>query len=161
MELDFIAKAAPRPKGNYYQDFEVGQLFDHHWGRTINAGDNSLFTTLLLDFNPLYFNQTYARQHDHCDVVVNPSLVFNTVFGLSVEDLSEAGGLFLGVDQLNYHCSVYPNDTLTACSEVLSKRESAKNPQFGVVSWHTKGFNQHSDIVVDFVRTNFVKKREA
>ena len=105
--LDFLAKAELRRKGHFFEDFEVGRVFEHHWGRTLNEGDNSLFSTLTLHFNPLYFNAEYARAHGHPGVVLNPLLVFNVVFGLSVEDLSEGGGAFLGVDELTFHQPLY------------------------------------------------------
>ena len=99
-------------KGNHYEEFTVGQEFSHHWGRTINEGDNSLFSSLTLSYNPQYFNAEFAKAHGHPGIQVNPLLVFLTVFGLSVEDLSEAGGLFLGVEDLGYGPPVYPGDTL-------------------------------------------------
>jgi acyl dehydratase len=159
MKQDFSARAVPRPKGNRYEDFDVGRTFSHHWGRTINQGDNSLFTTLTLHFNPLYSNAEFARAHGHSDVVVNPMLVFTTVFGLSVEDLSEGGGAFLGVEQLTFHAPVYPGDTLTARSTVVERRESSSNKGMGIVTWHTEGFNQKELRVIDFRRTNLVNKR--
>jgi acyl dehydratase len=88
-------------------------------------------------------------------------LIFLTVFGLSVEDLSEAGGLFLGVDDLKFHRTVYPGETLSARSTVLEKRESASRPESGIVSWHTEGHNSHGELVIDFRRTNLVSKRNA
>ncbi len=147
------------PKGNQYEDFSLGQVFHHHWGRTINESDNSLFSSLTLSYNPLYFNAQYALAHGHDDIVVNPMLVFLTVFGLSVEDLSESGGLFLGVEELTFRKPIYPGDTLTAVSEVVDKRESASRPNDGVVTWHTRGFNSAGDEVIDFRRTNFVAKK--
>ena len=114
MSEDFKSRAKKWPKGNHYEDFELGHVYHHHWGRTLNDGDNSLFSTLTLSFNPLYFNAEYAAAHGHGGVVLNPMLVFLTVFGLSVEDLSEAGGLFLGVDDLKFHRTVYPGETLSA-----------------------------------------------
>ena len=114
MSEDFKSRAKKWPKGNHYEDFELGHDYHHHWGRTLNDGDNSLFSTLTLSFNPLYFNAEYAAAHGHGGVVLNPMLVFLTVFGLSVEDLSEAGGLFLGVDDLKFHRTVYPGETLRA-----------------------------------------------
>lgn len=134
-------------------------MFEHHWGRTINEGDNSLFSTLTLSYNPHYFNVEFAKAHGHPGVVVNPLLVFLTAFGLSVEDLSEAGGLFLGVDALTYHEPVYPGDTLTARSTVTDKRESESRPDHGIVTWHTEGFNQRGERVIDFRRTNLIIKR--
>jgi acyl dehydratase len=164
---DWRSRARKIQKGHLYDDFEVGQVFSHHWGRTLNEGDNSLFTTLTLSFNPLYFNAPYARAHGHARIVINPMLVFLTVFGLSVEDLSEAGGLFLGVDQLTFHRRVYPGDTLAARSTVVDKRESQSRPGSGIVSWHTEGFllaqvrgdSIDSELVVDFRRSNLVPKR--
>jgi itaconyl-CoA hydratase len=148
-------------KGNQYEDFAIGQVFQHHWGRTINEGDNSLFSALTLSYNPHYFNAEFAQAHGHPAIVVNPMLVFLTVFGLSVEDLSEAGGLFLGVDDLTFATASYPGDTLTAESTVLEKRESDSRPESGIVTWHTRGFNQRGEQVIDFKRTNFVAKRRA
>lgn len=147
------------PKGHQYEDFAVNQVFNHHWGRTINEGDNSLFSSLTLSYNPLYFNAEYARALGHDGLVVNPMLVFLTVFGLTVEDLSEAGGLFLGVERLTFHRPVYPGDTLTATSDVIEMRESQSRPGDGIVTWHTRGFNSNGDEVIEFRRTNLVAKR--
>ena len=159
METDFRNKAVTRKRGHWYEDFEIGREFVHHWGRTINEGDNSLFTTLTLHFNPLYFNRQFAIEHGHPREQVNPMLVFTTVFGMSVEDLSENGAAFLGVDDLTYQLPVYPDDTLTATSTVHANRLSSKNPQQAVCTWHTKGFNQHGQMVIDFKRTNLILKR--
>jgi itaconyl-CoA hydratase len=163
MSDDWRARARKLPKGNLYEDFEIGRVFNHHWGRTLNEGDNSLFTTLTLSYNPLYFNAPYARAHGHPGIVVNPMLVFLTVFGLSVEDLSEAGGLFLGVDNLNFYERVYPGATLTARSTVADKRESQSRPESGIVTWHTEGFfgdgPKAGARVIDFRRSNLVPKR--
>ena len=159
METDFRVKATTRKRGHWYEDFEIGREFTHHWGRTINEGDNSLFTTLTLHFNPLYFNREFAVAHGHPREQVNPMLVFTTVFGMSVEDLSENGAAFLGVDDLSYHLPVYPGDTLTATSTVHANRLSGKNPQQAICTWHTKGFNQSGEMVIDFKRTNLILKR--
>jgi itaconyl-CoA hydratase len=155
-----LARARKWPKGHHFEDFAVGQRFEHHWGRTLSEADNTLFSTMTLHFNPLYFNAEFARAQGHAGVLINPMLVFLTVFGLSVQDLSEAGGAFLGTDQLSFHCPVYPGDTLTACSVVSALRESASNPRAGIASWHTEGFNQRGERVIDFVRTNLVNRRE-
>ena len=167
MSEEFQARARKLAKGNLFEDFQVGQVFQHHWGRTLNQSDNTLFSTLTLSYNPLYFNAPYARAHGHPEPVVNPMLVFLTVFGLSVEDLSEAGGLFLGVDNLTFHRRVYPGATLIARSTVVDKRESASRPDSGIVTWHTEGFlGDHlpaaadvSQRVVDFRRSNLIPKR--
>src|SRR6266851_485378 len=161
MSEDFKSRAKKWPKGNHYEDFKLGHVYHHHWGRTLNDGDNSLFSALTLSFNPLYFNAEYAAAHGHGGVVLNPMLVFLTVFGLSVEDLSEAGGLFLGVDDLTFHRRIYPGATLVARSTVVDKRESQSRPDSGIVTWHTQGFLADGDqsLVVDFRRSNLIPKR--
>jgi acyl dehydratase len=158
-EEDFRSRAITMHKGNRFEDMQNGRVFEHHWGRTITPGDNAAFTTQTLSFCPLYFNEPYAQELGHPTTLVNPLLVFNTVFGLSVEDLSEGGGPFLGVEQCEFVEDVYVGDTLTARSEVVSARESKGNPAFGIVTWHTQGFNQHGDKVIEFHRTNLVRKR--
>lgn len=154
-------KATPLRKGNAFEDFREGGVFEHHWGRTFSEGDNSLFTTTTLSFNPLYTNAEYARSLGHDNVVVNPMLVLSTVVGLSVEDLSEGGGPFLGVDELTFHAPVYPGDTVTARSTVVGIRESKSRPSFGIVTWHTEGRNQRGELVIDYKRTNLVARRRA
>ncbi|HVX74880.1 MAG TPA: MaoC family dehydratase [Bradyrhizobium sp.] len=146
-------------KGNTFEDFEVGRVFEHHWGRTLRHSECALFATLTLHFNPLYFNLEYAKALGHRDTPVNPQLVFCCVFGMSVEDLSERGGAFLGVDDLTYLLPVYPGDTLTARSTVVALRESGSNPMLGIATWKTEGFNQRDERVIVFTRTNMVQRR--
>jgi itaconyl-CoA hydratase len=147
------------PHGHKYEDFDVNATFDHHWGRTINAGDASLFSSVALRYCPLYVNAEYARAEGHKDVVVDPMLVLATVIGLSVEDLSEAGGPFLGVNNVVFHEPVYPGDTITASSVVLEKRASGSRPDSGIVTWRTTAKNQRADVVVQYERTNLVARR--
>ena len=154
------ARAVLWRKGNSYEEFKPGREFIHHWGRTITQADNTIFTTLTLHYNPRYFNAEFARAEGHPDVVVCPMRVFNTVFGLSVQDLSEAGGMFLGIEELNFHQPVYPGDTLTASSQVLDCRESKSDERHGIVTWHTRGLSQRKALVVEFKRTNLVRKEQ-
>lgn len=146
------------PKGQLYDDFVIGQRFDHHWGRTLTESDAVTFTTTTLRYMPLYFNREFAKQNGHRDLVVDPLLVLATVIGLSVEDLSEAGGPFLGVNEVRFLKSVYPGDTVYSSSLVKAKRESTSRPNVGIVTWETEGSNQDGEIVIRFERTNLVSK---
>lgn len=165
--------------GRPFEDFTVGRVFEHHWGRTVLEADAMSFSTLTLSYNPLYFNREFARARGHADLVVNPMLVLLTAIGLSVEDLSEGGvlpsrsadgdgirpalaaggslpGGFLGIDDLSFHCPVYPGDTLRAQSEVLVARRSRSRPGAGIVTWHTRCFNQRDTLVLDLKRSNML-----
>ena len=150
-----------KARGQLYQDFSVGEVFEHHWGRTLTEADGVLFCTQTLRFTPLYFNAHYAQQHGHPGAVIDPLLVLCTVVGLSVEDLSEAGGPFLGIDKVRFQRPVYPADTLSARSVVLAMRPSESHPATGVVTWSTEARNQRGEVVVTYERSNLVAKREA
>lgn len=147
-----------RRRGNSFEAFEVGRAFEHHWGRTITAGDNALFTAVTHSYNPMYLNAEYARERGHPDVVVNPLLVLCVVVGLSVEDLSEAGGPFLGITDVRFLQPVYAGDTLSARSTVVDARGSESRPANGIVTWRSEGRNQRSERVVEYQRTNLVAR---
>ena len=146
--------------GNQYQDFAMGQVWKHHWGRTITESDNVMFSTATCNWNPMHLNVEYARAHGHRDVVVNPMLVLCSVVGMSVEDLSEGGGPFLGVNECTFHAPVYPGDTITAQSVVEEMRLSASRADTGIVTWRTEARNQRGELVVDYRRTNLVAMRK-
>ncbi|MDV7356668.1 MaoC family dehydratase [Rhodococcus oxybenzonivorans] len=148
------------PKGNKYEDFEVDQTMAHHWGRTLTEADNVSFSTATCAWLPLHLNVEYARSQGHPDTVLNPMLVLCTAVGLSVEDLSESGGPFLGIDDCVFARPVYPGDTIVADSRVLEMRPSASKAGVGIVTWQTTATNQHGETVVEFVRTNLVAARD-
>ena len=158
--VDFLEQNAVEwIRGNRFEDFALGQKFTHHWGRTVTESDNTLFSTLTLAYNPAYTNASHARAQGFQGSPVNPLLVFNVVFGLSVEDLSEGGGPFLGVDDLQYLQPVYPGETLYAESEVIQARLADKRPGYGIVQWHTVGRNEAGVPVIEFKRANLVRTK--
>lgn len=148
-------------RGNQYEDFEVDQVWPHHWGRTLTESDNTTFTSATCNWNPMYINAEFARAHGHPGAVLNPLLVLCTAVGMSVEDLSEGGGPFLGVEDCEFVAPVYPGDTIAARSVVLDKRESASRPSNGIVTWETTVTNQRGETVLTYRRTNLVAKRKA
>lgn len=145
--------------GNYFEDHTVGRTFDHHWGRTIHASDNIAFSTQNLSFDARYFNRHHAQAAGAPDEVINPMLVFTTVFGLSVEDLSELGGAFLGAQDVEFLTELHPGDTVYARSEVVKAVESASRPDYGIVTWHTSGHLPDGTTVIRFQRTNMIPRR--
>lgn len=143
-----------RPRGTFYEAHEPGRVFRHHWGRTLTRSDIITFATMTGQYNPLHFNVEYARALGHPDVVAHGLLVYNIALGLSVEDLSEAGGPFLGVLDMTFPAPAYPGDTITARSEVLSRRTSESRPGWGIVEWSTEGMKQSGECVVRYRRRN-------
>jgi itaconyl-CoA hydratase len=145
-------------RGHIAADFAPGRIFAHAQRKTLTAGDHALFTALTLHYNPAYLDITRARELGYREMPVNSLLIFNMVFGISVEDLSEGGGPFLGVDDLNYETPAYVGDTVRATSTVISRRDSNKYDQYAIVSWTTEGYNQKGERLIRFQRTNLVRR---
>jgi acyl dehydratase len=149
------------PHGLLYEDFEIGRRFEHHWARTFTDADAHSWSAMTMQYNPIYFSVPHARAAGYEGVPVHPMFVFATTIGLSVEDLSEAGGPFLGVEDLNFHRPVYPGDTIAVSSEVVSRRTTKSRVGWGVVEWRTQACNQRGELVIEFRRSNLSKMRAA
>ncbi len=145
--------------GLFYEDFDEGRRFHHHWGRTFVQSDAIWYSTFTLQYNPIYFNRQAAIDAGYRDLIVHPIFVFTTALGLSVEDLSEAGGPFLGVEEVRHLAPTYPGDTIYAHSTVVSRRLTQSRPGWGVVEWATHAVNQDGVRVVEFHRRNLSKQR--
>ncbi|MEL7045106.1 MAG: MaoC family dehydratase [Pseudomonadota bacterium] len=152
---EFMERAVLWQKGNKIPDFEPGKEFKHHWGRTLFESDCVLYATLTQMYNPLYFNEEFAKAQGHRTIVVAPLLVFNTVIGLSVEDLSIRGP-FVSIQDVTFHQSVYAGDTLNAKSVCVAKRMSESRPGQAIVTWRTEGRNQNDELVITYMRSNLL-----
>src|SRR3989338_1287126 len=144
---------AANKTGYLYEDFEHGRVFNHHWGRTLLACDNLIFCSDTMQYNPLYFNVEYARSLGYRDIPIHPLFVMNVAGGMSVEDLSEGqgkGGIFLGIDNVRIPQPCYAGDTITSASEILERRLKTDQPGWGVVTWRTRAYNQHHELVMEF-----------
>ena len=149
-----------RSRGYGFDDFTLERRFDHEQRRTVLESDNALFSTWSLALHRRYLDREFNLAEGRPDVLVNPMLVFATVFGLSVEDLSEQSVAFLGIDDLRFGVDVHPGDTLRASSVVTASRRSATRPA-GIVTWQTTGLNQRDETVVTFLRSNLFSLKEA
>ncbi|MCH1770414.1 MULTISPECIES: MaoC family dehydratase [Metallosphaera] len=144
--------------GPFFEDFEIGQVIRHRPCRTLEQSDNVLWSTLTLDYTPLYLDSVYASYTEYGKVIMNPRLVHSTVIGLSTRDTSINTLAFLGIDYEEMRRPIYPGDTLCVETEVVGKRES-KRPNVGVVSWVHRVFNQRGEPVYEIRRNNLVYKR--
>jgi acyl dehydratase len=150
-----------RKTGRYYEDFSVGDTYQHHWGRTLTEAECSLFTTWTMNANPLYFNRAYAQSLGHPRCPANPLLVMNVVFGMTVEDLSEQALAHLGYWNMVFHQPVYPDQTLLAESTVLDKRLSESKDDRGIVHVKTTGRTEDGEVVLTYERKILVKLKAA
>lgn len=145
--------------GRYYEDFEVGDVYEHRPGRTISEADNTWFTLLTMNNHPLHFDAVYAAKSEFGKPLVNSCLTLSIVVGMSVSDVSYKAIGNLGWNDIKLLSPVFAGDTLYAESEVLAKRESHSRPTQGIVTVRTRGFNQDDTVVISFERTILVPKR--
>jgi itaconyl-CoA hydratase len=144
-----------------FEDFEVGDVYEHPLGRTILAADNTWFTLLTMNTHPVHFDAAYAARTEFGRPLVNSCLTLAIVTGQSVTDLSQNAVANLGWDEVRMPHPVFEGDTIHARSEVLDTRESKSRPHAGIVRVKTTGFNQDRTVVIEFTRTFMVYKRGA
>jgi acyl dehydratase len=144
--------------GRYYEDFEIGDIYEHRPGRTISEADNTWFTLLTMNQHPLHFDAAYAAQTEFGKPVVNSCLTLSIVAGMSVADVSQKAIANLGWTDIALPAPVFVGDTLYAESEVLSKRESASRPTQGIVTVRTTGKKSDGTIFMTYERTILVPK---
>lgn len=138
--------------GRYYEDFEVGDVYNHALGRTVTATDNTWFTLLTQNTAPIHFDQHYAARTEFKQPLVNSAFTVALVSGQSVSDISQNVFANLSWDGIKLPHPVFEGDTVYSRSTVLGKRTSASRPQLGIVHVYTEGYNQDSLIVVSFER---------
>jgi len=144
--------------GRCYEDFEIGMVIRHPLGRTVTSTDNTWFTLLTVNTNPIHFDAHYAAQTEFGRTLVNSTFTLALVTGLSVADVSQYG-VNLGWDEVRMPAPVFERDTIYARTEVLSRRESKSRPHMGLVEIRTTGFKQDGTVVMEFRRTILVYKR--
>jgi itaconyl-CoA hydratase len=145
--------------GRYYEDFQVGDVYEHRPGRTITESDNTWFTLLTMNQHPLHFDKAYAAKSEFGRPVVNSCLTLSIVAGMSVSDISQKAIGNLGWDGIKLTRPVFVGDTIYAESEVLDKRESAKRPTQGVVTVRTTGKKADGTVFMTYERTVLIPKR--
>ena len=145
--------------GLYYEDFEVGDTFEHRPGRTITDADNIWMTLLTMNAGPLHFDAAFAAKTEWKKMLVDSTLTFSLLTGMSVRTVSGKVVANLGWDKVKATHPVFAGDTLYAESSVLSKRESKSRPTQGIVTVFTRGLNQDGIEVMSFERTMLIYKQ--
>ena len=145
--------------GRYYEDFKVGDIYEHRPGRTITETDNTWFTLLTMNTHPMHFDAEYAKHSEFGRCIICSPLTVALMVGMSVTDVSQKAIANLGWTDIRMTHPLFAGDTLTSESEVLAKRESASRPNAGIVTVKTTGFNQDGKVVCDFQRTMLIAKQ--
>jgi acyl dehydratase len=145
--------------GRHYEDFEVGDIYEHRPGRTLTESDNINFTLLTMNTHPVHFDAHYASKSEFGKPLMNSTLTFAIVTGMSVSDVSHLSIANLGWKEIRLLAPVFAGDTIYAESEVLDKRQSKSRPNAGIVSVKTTGKKSDGTVFLDCERNVLVPMR--
>ncbi|MFJ9626110.1 MaoC family dehydratase [Streptomyces sp. NPDC101175] len=146
-------------EGLRYEDYVVGQVFEHRPGRTITTTDNVWSSLLCLNQHPLHIDEVYASGTPFKKLLVSSLVTFGIVNGMTVKTISQKAVANLGWDRVRLNAPVFVGDTLYAETTVVAKRPSATRPGEGIVTVHTVGRNQDGVQVIEFDRTLLASPR--
>jgi itaconyl-CoA hydratase len=145
----------------YFEDFAVGDVYEHKLGKTVTTADNMWFTLLTMNTNPIHVDHHYSAQTEFGRPLVNSCFTLALVTGISVPDVSENALANLGWETVRLPHPVFEGDTIYARSEVIETRASRSRPGVGIVRVRTTGYNQAGATVIEFERAVMVYRREA
>jgi acyl dehydratase len=145
--------------GRYFEDFSVGDTYEHRPGKTVTEADNHLFALLTLNTHPLHFDREFGAASEFKQNVVVSTYTLALLIGMSVTDTSQKAIANLGMREVTFSAPVFAGDTLYAESEILEKRESRSRPGQGIVSIRTLGKNQRGQVICSFLRDMLIPGR--
>lgn len=149
--------------GQYYEQLEVGRIFQHPIRRTITEMDNVLFSALTHNPAALHLDEEYCREHTEFGKrIVNSAFTLGLVVGISVGDTTLGTTIGnLGLEEVRFPAPVFHGDTVHVETEVISRRESNSRPNAGLVVFEHRGYNQRDVLVARIRRTALMLKRAA
>ena len=146
--------------GRYFEEFEVGQTFNHGLTRTITEADNVWFSALTHNPAPLHLDEEYMKNSEFGRRIVNSCLTLSFMVGISVGDTTVGTTIAnLGWDEVRFPKPLFHGDTIRIETEVLELRESKSRPDNGIVTFEHRAFNQHGELVGVCKRTALMLKK--
>ncbi len=151
-----------RQRGLWFEEFEVGTVYEHAPGRTLTEADNVLFTTLTMNTQSLHLDAAWSARQPFGERLVNSMLTLSTLVGASVAQLTQGTIVAnLGFEEVAFPHPLHHGDTLYSSSEVLGTRPSASRPGQGIVRIQHVGRNQDGVVVARCTRSVLVWSRDA
>jgi acyl dehydratase len=146
--------------GLHFEEFTVGQVFDHPWSRTVTEMDNVLFSALTLNPQPLHLDEHFAAQTEFGQRLVNSMFTAGLMIGMTVNDTTLGTTVAnLGMTDMRFPKPVFHGDTLKSRTVVVSKRESRSRKDAGVVEFEHSAVNQRGEVVAICRRNALMKRR--
>jgi acyl dehydratase len=148
--------------GKYFEELEVGAVFEHQPHRTITETDNLLFSTMTHNPQPLHIDAEFAKQSQYGQILVNSLFTLGLVIGLSVADTTMGTTIGnLGMEKTEFPNPVFIGDTIRVTTRIVDKRESKTKPDRGIVWFEHIGYNQRDKIVCECLRKGMMIRKSS
>ncbi len=149
--------------GLYFEEFTVGQLFQHPIHRTVTEMDNVLFSGLTHNPARLHLDEEYCREHtEFGQRILNSAFTLALMVGVSVYETTMGTTVGnLGWDEVRFPRPVFHGDTLHFETEVSELRESKSRPQNGIVIFTHRGYNQRNELIASCKRSGLMLRKPA
>ena len=146
--------------GLWFEEFEVGQVFDHPWRRTITEYDNMLFSNLTMNVQPLHIDFEFAKTTEFGKPLVNSLFTLGLMIGMTVNDTTLGTTVAnLGMTDVRFPKPIFHGDTLGVRTTVKAVRDSASRPTQGLVTLVHEAFNQSGEMVATCERGALMHRR--
>lgn len=145
--------------GRYFEEFEVGEIINHCFSKTIFESDNNIFSLITMNCHPVHTNIDYAKNEQHGKILVVGTLVFSLIVGFTVSDISGKAIANLDYERIEHLEPTYIGDTLYARTKVLDIKPSSSKKDRGIVYFETTGYNQNGVDVIRFRRHVLIKRK--
>jgi 2-methylfumaryl-CoA hydratase len=146
-------------RGWFFEDYLIGQVFNHAVPRTITSGERAIYQAAYPARHALYSSDLFAEDCGLLGSPITELAAFHIIFGKTVPDISLNAVANLGYAEGLFLKPVFVGDTLRSVSEIIGLKENS-NGKTGVVWVRTSGFNQHDEKVIQYVRWVMVRKRD-
>jgi acyl dehydratase len=147
--------------GLYYEEFSIGQVFEHPWTRTVTEMDNVLFSTLTMNVQPLHLDAEFAAKSEFGQRIVNSIFTLGLMIGISVNDTTLGTTVAnLGMTDTRFPKPVFHGDTLRAETKVLTMRESRSRADVGIIEFEHTAYNQRGEQVAICKRQALMRRKE-
>ncbi len=148
--------------GLYFEQFHVGQRFEHPIRRTVTETDNVLISTLTMNPASLHLDAEWCKSFEFGQPLVNSVFTLGLMVGISIHDTTHGTTVAnLGWEKVSFTHPVFVGDTLHVETTVLALRESRSRPDQGIVTFEHRAYNQRNEQVASCLRTALIFKRPA
>ncbi len=147
--------------GKWFDELEVGQVFQHDIRRTLTETDNLLFTAMTHNPAQLHLDDEYCKNEtEFGQRLVNSYFTLGLMVGISVGDTTLGTAVAnLGNDEVRFPKPLFHGDTIRVETEVIELRASKSRPDQGIVKFQHRAYNQHDELVASCIRSGLQRKK--